>query len=372
MQKTWQKLKANPRLWKQYFVREKVIAAIRDFFLKQKFHEIETPLLAAALPAESYLEVFETTLLNRHRQGRRAFLTTSPEMFLKKLLVAGVGNCFSLTKAFRNTEDLSKTHNPEFTLLEWYRVGADYRDLMKDTEELFVYIYYKLLSQRVLPPAKPDHKGTPSSLGIRGSRHPSGQSMTYQGQTIDLTPPWERISMTQAFKKYARVDLEKCLTLKTITPIARRKGYQINPKTTWEELFHQIYLNEVEPHLGKARPTIIYDFPSQMAALAKKKDSDPRFAERFEVYIAGLELGDCYSELTNWQEQEERFKTETRERKRLGKISYPYDTDLIDALRVGLPKCSGLALGVDRTVMLFADVFRIQDTLLFPAEEMWT
>ena len=106
-------------------------------------------------------------------------------------------------------------------------------------------------------------------------------------------------------------------------------------------------------------------------ALAKKKKSDPRFVERFEVYIAGLELGDCYSELTDWKEQEERFIAETKERKRLGKINYPYDKDLIDALKVGLPKCSGLALGVDRTVMLFADVPRIQDTLLFPASEMW-
>ena len=341
-------------LWQQYFMREKVIVAIRDFFLKEKFHEIETPLLASALPAESYLEVFETTLLDRHRKPKRAFLTASPEMFLKKLLVAGVGNCFSITKSFRNTEDLSHTHNPEFTILEWYRVGADYKDLMKDTEELFVHIYQHLFANN-------------KTIKQFSNKY----ILTYQNKTIDLTPPWERISMVAAFKKYAGVDLEKALTLETILPVAKTKGYQIGPKTTWEELFHQIYLNEIEPHFGKGRPTIIYDFPSQMAALAKKKDTDPRFAERFEVYIAGLELGDCYSELTDWKEQETRFKKETLERKRMGKTAYPYDADLIDALKAGLPKCSGLALGVDRAVMLFADVPRIQDTLFFPSGEMW-
>jgi lysyl-tRNA synthetase class 2 len=176
--------------------------------------------------------------------------------------------------------------------------------------------------------------------------------------------------MVAAFKKYASVDLEKNLTQEEIIPTAKAKGYATE-NATWEQLFNQIYLNEVEPNLGQGKPTILYDFPSPMAALAKKKHGDPRFAERFEIFIAGLELGDAYSELSDWKEQEERFKAEVVERKRLGKTYYPYDKDFITALKVGLPRCAGLALGVDRLIMLFANVLRIQDVLFFPGSELW-
>ena len=130
--KTWRRLRENPALFERYFVRERVLKSIRNFFEKEKFHEVETPILVAHPPAESYLDVFETNLLNRHRKATKAYLTTSPEVPLKKLLVAGIGNCYSLTKSFRNMETQSNLHNPEFTILEWYRVGADYRDIMKD------------------------------------------------------------------------------------------------------------------------------------------------------------------------------------------------------------------------------------------------
>ncbi|MEK7587555.1 MAG: amino acid--tRNA ligase-related protein, partial [Patescibacteria group bacterium] len=133
--KTWQKLRQHPELWERYFIREKVLTAIRRFFLDRKFHEVETPYLTGSLPPESYLDIFETTLLSRDRKSTRAFLPTSPEPFIKKLLVAGIGNCFALPKSFRNTEDKSRTHNPEFTILEWYRVHADYMDIMADCEE---------------------------------------------------------------------------------------------------------------------------------------------------------------------------------------------------------------------------------------------
>ncbi len=349
MAKTWQKLRDNPGLLQKYLIREQIIAGIRGFFKSHSFHEIEVPYLAPALPAESYIEVFESTLLNRLRQPFAAYLTTSPEVFLKKLLVAGVGNCFSLGKSFRNCEDFSNTHNHEFTLLEWYRVQANYKSLMQDAENLFVYLHQQL------------------KLPVKNQR----RLLIYQGREIDLTPPWERISMSEAFNKYAHIDLEQNLTLKQLGRSARAKNYQVSERDSWEQLFNQIYLNEIEPELEHGRPVIIYDFPIQVAALARKKLSDPRFVERFEIYIGGLELGDAYSELTDWQEQEARFKAESVKRKRLGKISYPYDQDFITALKVGLPPCAGLALGVDRVIMLFADVARIQDTLFFPTEELW-
>ncbi len=371
MSKTWKLLHDQPRFWQRYFVREQLIEAVRQYFTNRQFHEVEVPLLAPTLPTESYYEVFETELLNRHRRGVKAYLATSPEPFLKKLLVAGIGNCYTITKSFRNTEDMSFTHNPEFTILEWYEVDTDYQDVMKTTEMLFCFIYkflYSSSDERVRGVKKLPIDCSRSRLGRDTNNR---LLLNYQGQSINITPPWERISMVEAFSKYARIELMSCLELKSMQKVAKVKGYQVEKDNTWEELFHQIYLNEVEPHFGNGKPTFIYDFPSPMAALAKKKDSDPRFAERFEFYIAGLELGDCYSELTDWKEQEERFIKETEERKRLGKINYPYDHDLIEAMKVGLPKCSGLAMGVDRVTMLFANAPRIQDVLLFPASEMW-
>lgn len=362
--KTWQKLRARPELWGRYFVREKVLTAIRRFFLDRAFHEVETPYLTGSLPPESYLDIFETTLLDRQRRPRRAFLPTSPEPFLKKLLVAGIGNCFAIPKSFRNTEDQSKTHNPEFTILEWYRVGvyperpegrfgASYTDIMADCEELLVFI------NTYLQRSRPGHGTTKST------------ELVYQGKRVDMSAPWERVSMTEAFWRYAKMDLTKALTKKTIAPIAKKKGYAVRESDGWEELFDQIFLNEVEPRLGRGRPTILYDYPLELAALAQKKKSDPRFAQRFEFYIEGLELGDGYSELTDWKEQLERFQLEYEERKRLGKVDHPIDMDFIEALKTGMPKSGGIAVGVDRLIMLFADARDIADTMFFPAGELF-
>lgn len=348
--KTWEKLRKNPSLWETYFVREKVITAIRTFFLNQGFHDVETPFLTGSLPPESYVDVFETTLLDRQRRPTRAFLPTSPEPFLKKLLVAGIGNCFSITKSFRNTENQSKTHNPEFTILEWYRVGADYTDIMKDCEDLLVFINTYL--------NRP--KGTTDT-----------KTLVYQGKKVNLARPWERLTVTDAFKRYAHINLEHALTQKQMLALAKVKGYRVANNEAWEELFLQIFLNEVEPRLGRGKPTIIYDYPVALAALSKKKKSDPRFAERFEFYIEGLELGDAYSELTDWKEQEERFESEERERRELGKTPHPIDTDFIDALKVGMPETGGIAVGVDRLIMLFADVANIADTMFFPAKDLF-
>lgn len=352
--KTWQKLKSHPDLWRRYFIREKVITAIRTFFLNQQFHEIETPTLIAHPPAESYLDVFETTLLDRNRKATKAYLSTSPEVPLKKLMVAGLGNCFSLTKSFRNMETASTLHNPEFTILEWYRVGADYKDIMKDCEELLLFINTYL---------------TRTSIGEETKRP---ETLEYQGHHISLAAPWERLTIVEAFRKWAHVDFDNFLDEKKARNIAKSKEYKVENDTTWEELYNQILLNEIEPHLGRGRPTILYEFPGVMGALARKKKSDPRFAERFEFYIESLELGDCYSELTDWKEQQERFEIELTEIKRLGKTMYDYDHDFIEALKVGLPVCSGIAVGVDRLVMLFADTKTIQETLLFPADELFS
>lgn len=344
--RTWRKLKDNPELWSQYFIREKVLRTIRTFFYQRQFHEVETPLVIAHPPAESYVDVFETTLLDRHRNPKNAYLSTSPEVSLKKLLVAGIGNCFSLTKSFRNMETQSKLHNPEFTILEWYRIESDYTALMTDTEELIRTLNRCVDSERA-------------------------DTLIYKGHSVDISPPWERITVADSFKRWAGIDFNEFLDLNQARKIASGKGYKVEEKNTWEELYNQIFLNEVEPKLGFKRPVILYEFPGSMAALSKKKESDTRFAERFEFYIAGLELGDAYSELTDWKEQELRFINEIEEIKRLGKTTYDFDQDFIEALRVGLPECSGIAVGVDRLIMLLADVDSIEDTMFFPVGELF-
>jgi len=349
---TWQKLHADPQLWQRYVIREHVLHAIREFFDRQDFHEVETPLLIANPPAESYLDVFETKLLDRNRNGKHAYLSTSPEVPLKKLMVAGLGNCYALTKSFRNMEMQSSLHNPEFTILEWYRVGADYKEIMSDCESLLLYIREYIVKKQKKP----------------GDTSPT---LTYQNTVVDLSAPWEKLTMVEAFKKWAGIDFVQFLEMEKAKEIAVKKGYTVSADTSWEELYNQIFLNEVEPHLGRGKPTILYEFPGSMAALARRKQSDPRFAERFEFYIEGLELGDCYSELTDWREQQSRFENELKELKRSGKTMYDYDHDFIEALKIGLPDCSGIAIGVDRLVMLFADVKTIQETLLFPANELF-
>lgn len=355
--KTFQKLKANPGLWRAYWVREQVIDVIRAYFKGKGFHEVEVPLLLPTPSTEPFLEVFKTELKDDQGHARPAFLPSSPEFALKKLLSAGSGSVFTITKSFRNGEGRSSRHNPEFTILEWYRTPGDYWTVATDFEGLMKYVLKRV------HPAGPGPAG-PKHLDLQGL------ALTYQGKQYDLSSPWERISVAEAFQKYAGVDMETMLDVKRLTAYGKQHGYQVRDDTTWEEIWNQIMANEIEPKLGQKGPTIIYDYPVAQAALAKKA-KDPRFAERWEVYLAGLELGNCFSELTDWQEQEVRCKADLAERKRLGKTEYGMDTDFIDALKMGMPETGGIAVGVDRLVALFADVPTIADTLFFPVEEIF-
>ncbi len=342
--KTFQKLKQNPELWKQYWVREQVIDAIRAFFKGRGFHEAEVPLLLPTPSTEPFLEVFKTELMDD--QGKRwdGFLPSSPEFALKKLLSAGSGSIFTITKSFRNGEGRSSRHNPEFTILEWYHTPGNYMTVAQDFEELMREI----------------------SRATGGD----GKNLNYQGRTYDINGSWERISVSEAFKKYAGIDTETMLDRDKLKEASKKKGYQVDDESTWEEMWNQIIANEIEPKLGVNGPTIMYDFPVSQAALAKKA-SDPRFAERWEVYLAGYELGNCFSELTDWVEQEARCKADLLERKKLGKTEYPMDHDFIEALKLGMPETGGIAVGVDRLVALFADKPSIAETLFFPVEELF-
>ncbi len=306
-------------------IREKVIDVIRSFFKNKGFREVFTPILVPVPSIEPNLEVFETLLRSpsygRASPGkkRRAFLIMSPEFSIKKLLAVGVGNCFEITKCFRNEEEVSRLHSPEFTMLEWYRVGANYLDVMKDFENLFLKIVGR-------------------------------NKMTYQGKAYDLSLPWPRISVAEAFQKFAHKDVLKVK----------------------DEDFYKIFFNEIEPKLTRSnKPFFIYDYPVSQASLSRPKKEDPRFAERFEVFLAGIELGNCFSELIDWREQKRRFEAERAERKRFGRTVYSIDEDLIKALKFGLPEVSGIAVGVDRLIMLATNAPEISDTIVLPAQEIF-
>jgi len=353
--KTFQKLKQNPELWKRYWIREKVIDAIRAYFKDQGFHEAEVPLLLPAPSTEPFLEVFQTELKDDQGHTWQGFLPSSPEFALKKLLSAGSGSVFTITKSFRNGEGRSSRHNPEFTILEWYRTPGDYMDVARDFEGLMREI-----------------NRTIRKLGDPGrQRARQSETLVYQGAKYSLNGPWERISVAEAFEKYAGIDTETMLDATKLKEMGKRKGYQVEEKTTWEEIWNQIIANEIEPQLGTTGPTILYDYPVAQAALSKKKVSDPRFAERFEVFMAGLELGNCFSELTDWAEQERRCLADLAERKALGRTEFPMDTDFIEALKMGMPETGGIAVGVDRLVALFANTPDIADTMFFPVGEMF-
>jgi lysyl-tRNA synthetase class 2 len=345
--KTFQKLKQNPELWKRYWMREQVIDAIRAYFKSHGFHEAEVPLLLPAPSTEPFLEVFKTELKDDHGHTWDGFLPSSPEFALKKLLSAGSGSVFTVTKSFRNGEGRSSRHNPEFTILEWYHTPGDYMDVAQDFAELMVFV----------------------NQHIRKAVHP--EILSYQGKDYNLAGPWEKISVAEAFQKYAGIDTETMLDEAKLKAVGKEKGYQVTESTTWEEIWNQIIANEVEPKLGQAAPTILYDYPIAQAALARKA-KDPRFAERFEVFMAGLELGNCFSELTDWREQEARCLADLAERRKLGRTEFPMDTDFIEALKLGMSETGGIAVGVDRLVALFADTPDIADTLFFPVAEMFS
>lgn len=376
--KNWQKLHQQPQLFERFWVREKVNTAIRQYFKSELFHEVETPSLARSPGTEPFLEVFATQLKQADGTptGRLtdAFLLTSPEYAMKKLLVAGSGPIFQICKSFRNGEGISGRHNPEFTILEWYRPNNDYTSIMMDCEKMLQHIW-KVTRLASVASAKKAAREKGASLAEVEATAVDGEEqlykLHYQGKNYDLRSPWPRISVAEAFQKYCDVDTETLLSEEKLKAAAKKKGYQVTAQTTWEEVYNQLLLNEIEPHLGQDKPTILYDYPASQAALSRPKASDPRFAERFEFFLAGLELGNAFSELTDAAEQEQRFRSELAERARLGKTPYDLDQDYIDALKVGLPPTGGIAVGVDRLVMLFADTADLAEVTFFPVEDVF-
>ncbi len=292
--------------------------------------EVQTPSLVKCAGQEPYLTPMKVDFKDDKNKQYHGFLITSPEYSLKKLLAAGFDKIFELARVFRSNESFGGAHNPEFTMLEWYRTNSDYRQIMKDTENLVFFLNKKINNSKYL---------------------------NYQRQKIDLTLPWPRLSVKQAFLKYAKINLDK--------------KWRNLPVDDWNTNFYSVFLNKIEPNLPKNRPVIIYDYPLPQASLAKRKNKNSFYAERFEVYIGGMELANAFSELTDPKEQRSRLVQEQILRRKMGKTAIPLDEDFIDALKSGILPTGGIALGVERLQMLLLDIKDINNLLPFPAHDLY-
>ncbi len=326
--------------------RTAILAAVRRYFTEAGFDEVDTPALQVAPGMEPHLHACATTLDEPFGQGsRRMYLHTSPEFAMKKLLVGGVPRLFQLARVWRNGER-SATHHPEFTMLEWYRAGASYRDLMADCEGL-----------------------------LRACLIAAGAPLFRRdGTNCDPFLPWRYISVADAFRDFAGIDVLATAPdpwapdREALATEARRIGLHVGEADAWDDIFFRVMFERIEPHLGHDVPAILYDYPISMAALSRPSPADPRVAERFEMYVCGVELANAFGELTDPAEQRRRFVADMDLKERLYGERWPLDEDFIAALEFGMPDSAGIALGLDRLIMLATGARTIDEVLWAPVD----
>jgi elongation factor P--(R)-beta-lysine ligase len=323
--------------------RARLSAEVRRGLGELGYEEVETPALVPAPGMEPHLHPFEAPFVPEGGGAPRPlWLVTSPEYAMKRLLADGFPRVFQLARVFRNGE-VSPTHNPEFTMLELYRAGTDYRGVMEDLERLVERCARALAG---------------------GTRVARG------GRVLDLAAPFERLTVADAFRRHAGLDLAACADDSgLLAEAARAAGVDPGPPgESFDDVFFRVMLDAVEPRLGAERPTYLVDWPASMAALSKVKRDDPRWAERFELYAGGLELANGFTELNDAAEQRARLVEEQALRRRLGRPVLPLDEAFLEA--VGrMPDAGGVAIGFDRLLMLLVEAPAIEDVLLFPARD---
>lgn len=289
--------------------RAKIIASIRQFFAERDVLEVDTPAMSHATVTDVHLHTFNTQFIGPdYSQGQTVYLMTSPEFHMKRLLAAGSGSIYQINKAFRNEEN-GRFHNPEFTMLEWYRIGFDHHDLMAEMDALL--------------------------------------------QQVLSCQPCEKITYQQAFFDVLNVcpleasieELRQAAAVLGLSDIAESEQDR-------DTLLQLLFSVGIEPKIGQNSPVMVYDFPASQAALAKINQVDPRVADRFEVYFKGIELANGFHELDDAKEQLSRFESDNQQRIKVGLKPQPIDHHLIAALEAGLPQCAGVALGIDRLIML--------------------
>ena len=322
---------ANPEVKELFIKRSKIISAIREFLDGEGFYEVETPVLntlAGGANARPFVTHHNTLDIDM-------YLRIATELHLKRCIVGGFDKVYEVGRQFRN-EGMDPKHNPEFTTVELYQAYTDYLGMMDITERLVRFCASKVCD----------------SLKI-----------TYQGTPIDLESPWERLSMVDAVKKYLGMDFDN-EPLAELIEKANAKGLEIKADETWGNVLYKVFDAFVEDHLDG--PVFIYDYPVEVSPLTKKKPSDPRLTERFEVFITGKELGNAYSELNDPIDQRERFAAQMKAKEQGDEEAQPYDEDFVNALEYGMPPTGGFGMGVDRLVMILTDSYSIREVLLFP------
>ncbi len=325
---------------KNAVLRGNMLKAFRDYFHGEDFIEVTTPALVACPGMEPHLNGFKTNWKGPHSGwNEERYLPTSPEFHLKKMLVLGYERIFEFCKSFRNME-YSAHHQPEFTMLEWYRSYITYEALMEEVETLICRVHQEA-------------KG--------------GTDLEYRGKVIDLSPPWKRISLRELFLKRFNIHLDRVTSGEQLARAAHASGFDyVKPEESFEVVFNKLFLTEIELSLGWDKPVILYDYPIELAALSRKKPGATRYAERFEVYIGGVELANAFGELNNVIEQAKRFEDFIKESEEERGFHYDIDREFIEALKFGMPPAAGIALGFDRLAMVFADEKSLDNVVVFP------
>jgi lysyl-tRNA synthetase class 2 len=322
-------------------LRNRIKARIRSWLSDEGFVEIDTGALQVSPGNETHLHAFATELVDTALDRHRLYLNTSPEFAMKKLLAAGEQKIFTFAPVFRNRER-GALHAPEFTMLEWYRAGADYTALWEDCATM-----------------------------LRLAGEIAGRTRwSFRGRSADIGAAFERLTLDEAFRSHAGFGLiDTCSAggqdRDRLAARAKAAGIRIAADDTWSDLFSRVLVEKIEPHLGDPRPTLLYEYPAPEAALARPVPGRPDVAERFELYVAGVELANGFGELTDAAEQRRRLVHEMEEKARLYGERYPLDEDFLAAL-AEMPAASGCALGFDRLVMLAAGASRVDQVIWTP------
>lgn len=317
--------------------RATVVRAIRQYFDERQFLEVDTPVALTAPAPELHIEAPPVDLRAGDTTARR-YLQTSPELPMKRLLAAGLERIYQIAPVFRDG-DASRQHRPEFRLLEWYRRGARWDALVEDCEGLL--------------------RACATAAGC-------GEQLVFGGRPVDLASPFRRVTVEEAFQRHAGFSILEVLTLEQLREQLLATGIAFDASDRWDDLFHRVLLNRVEPELHKdARPVFLTHYPAPLASLARLSPSDPRTSERFELYVGGVELANGFGELTDPAEQRRRFERESAQRVQRGLSAYPLDERFLSALGE-LPAAAGIALGLERLLMLLFDVDDIDAVAFIP------
>jgi lysyl-tRNA synthetase, class II len=322
----------NPDVQEVFRKRSRIITLIRDYMVRHDFLEVETPMMqpvAGGATAKPFITHHNTLKMD-------LFLRIAPELYLKRLVVGGFERVFEINRNFRN-EGISIQHNPEFTMMEFYRAYATYHDLMDFTEELICHVAQEVVGGLVFP---------------------------YGGKEVDLTPPWQRLTLKDAIAQFGEIDRDILDDRPQTIAYATALGLEPDPRVGHGKLLTEIFDVVVEPKLW--HPTFITEYPTEVSPLSRKNDADPEVVDRFELFIVGRELANAFSELNDPADQKERFLRQLAEKEAGDEEAHAMDEDYIRALEYGLPPTAGEGIGIDRLVMLLTDSASIRDVILFP------